>query len=239
MSLIKNSINFLGLQLNGIEDWSSPLEPIDQAQESRAADSTGWNTELGRATLVSWTTNLDDDLPRLALVAKKSPQLRTMQLQAFSETHPPAPYYPRRDYLVGPTIRDLICVKTLTVLDLDTCGTNLVSRQDGSDCHICPSIGALLTTLRRLPLRMRRICPEVLRPQTNDTALQLIEVVVNLSLSNESPMTTSAAHSVRCGSTDRGFAQLQTDIEDHARALIPSMTSPKVIRVLTHSLPQF
>ncbi|XDG04573.1 hypothetical protein ABKA04_004188 [Annulohypoxylon sp. FPYF3050] len=82
-----------------------------------------------------------------------------------------------------------------------------------------------------------RICPDVLRPQHHDTNLRSSEVLINLSLSTKSSMTTSAAHSTRCGSTGGGFLQLKADIEDQAKALAARMASPKTIRILTHSFP--
>ena len=83
---------------------------------------------------------------------------------------------------------------------------------------------------------MRSICPCVLRPQHHDTSLRLREVLINLSLSNESPVTPWTAHSVRCGSPGEGLLELEADIKDQAEALAARMVSPKPIRILTHSL---
>ncbi|KAI0003583.1 hypothetical protein F4779DRAFT_601457 [Xylariaceae sp. FL0662B] len=237
--LVKDNLAILDLELKGFEDWISIPEPQSYPQDADTLDASFWDGDLGRLVLADWTTVLDSDLAQLAVTVKKSPSLRMMRIRASSERHPLFPHLPRRDYLSLSTIGVLLSVENLTVLELDLCGTRLVPRQEhGDDFHICTSISALLTTLRRLRLRMRSICADVLRPQRDDTSLRLSEVLINLSLSNESPMTTSAAHSIRCGSTGGGFYQLKEDIEKQAEALATRMVSPKTIRILTHSLPQ-
>ncbi|EAT87603.1 hypothetical protein SNOG_05212 [Parastagonospora nodorum SN15] len=62
-------------------------------------------------------------------------------------------------------------------------------------------------------------------------------VLVNLSLSNESPLTTSAAHATCCGSSPLGFPQLKADMEKQAQVLVAQMAAPKIVRILTHALP--
>ncbi|KAK3063860.1 hypothetical protein LTS18_012179 [Coniosporium uncinatum] len=136
-------------------------------------------------------------------------------------------------------MRALLSAENLTVLELDLCGTRLTLQQDhGDDDHICGNIAALLPTLRRLSLPLRNICPDVLKCQPYAASLRLSEVLVNLSLSRESPLTTSAAHSTRCGSTGEGLLELEADIQDQAKALAAQMTSPKIVRILTHTLPK-
>ncbi|KAI1441524.1 hypothetical protein F5Y02DRAFT_294216 [Annulohypoxylon stygium] len=235
---IKGSLEILDLELKRFEDWSSIPEPLSNPQDANIWDIFIWGGDLGRVLLADWTTVLDNDLAQLAVTVKNSPRLRMIRIQASSERHPLLPHLPRRDYLSLSTVRALLSVENLTVLELDLCGTHLMPRQEhGDDFHVCTSIGALLTNLRRLRLRMRSICPDVLRPQHHDTDLRLSEVLINLSLSEKSPMTTAAAHSTRCGSTGGGFLQLKADIEDQAKALAARMASPKTIRILTHSFP--
>jgi hypothetical protein len=71
----------------------------------------------------------------------------------------------------------------------------------------------------------------------------LSEVVINLSLAeNIVPGVTAAAHLKRCGSSQDGggLPQLKADLCKQAEALAATqMASPKVVRILTHSLPQF
>ena len=237
--LVKDSLKTLVLELKGFEDWSSIPEPQSYPQDANSLDASSWVGDHGGALLAAWTTVLENDLAQLAIITKKSRKLRAIRLQASSESHPLLPHLPRRDYLSLSTIRVLLSVENLTVLELDLCGTLLIPRPEHrDDFHICTSIGALLSTLRRLRLRMRSICADVLRPQHHETNLRLSEVLINLSLSNESPTITSAVHSTRCGSTGEGFLKLKADIEDQAEALAAHMVSPKTFRILTHSLPQ-
>lgn len=237
--LLKDSVEILDLKLKGFEDWNSVQDSPSNSQSTNALHASSWDGDLGRSLLATWTTVLDNDLTQLAIIAKESRKLRIIRIQALSERHPLFPHLPRRDYLSLSTIRTLLSVKNLVVLELDLCGTSLVPRKEHrDDFHVCTTIGALLTTLRRLRLRMRSICADALRPQHRDAGLRLSEVLINLSLSNESPMITSAAHTTQCGSTGGGFLKLKADIEAQAEALATLMKSPKIIRILSHSLPR-
>jgi hypothetical protein len=144
------------------------------------------------------------------------------------------------DYLCLSTISAFLSASNLTSLELDLCGTRLIphqSQEHGEGFHVCTSIAALLTTLRHLRLRMRTTCAEVLKPRQHSTNLRLNEVLINLSLSNESPLTTSAAHATCCGSSPGAFLQLKADMEKQAQVLVTQMEAPKIVRILTHALP--
>lgn len=124
-------------------------------------------------------------------------------------------------------------------LDLDLSGTALLKplQEDRNSFHFCESIGALLTTLTRLRLRMRSLCAHVLKPKHHHNArVRLKEVIINLSLSFESQMATTKVHSGHCRSPGKGFYKLNTEMENQAKALVPQMASPKVFRILTHSV---
>lgn len=147
---------------------------------------------------------------------------------------------PLRDFPPLQTMHAFLSAANLSMLVLDLPGgcANL-SEQQSSDRHLCPAIGAVLGTLRTIHLRMRSICPIVLQPQQSNNNLLLRTVVINLSLNADLPGTTSAAHSTRCGSQAGGVLQLNADMQRQAEALATRMSSPKIVRILTHSLPQF
>lgn len=85
---------------------------------------------------------------------------------------------------------------------------------------------------------MQSICAGVLRLQHYDSRLRLREVIINLGLSNGSMMTTPETHSTQCSSTCVGFLKLKADTEEQGEALAAHMKSPKIIRILAHSIPQ-
>lgn len=240
LSLVKDSVETLDLDLKGSKDWDSiPLSQHDSRALNVLNVST-WNAAYGRTVRAAWTTELNKDLLYLATIIKQSPKLRILRIQATSELHPLLRLLERRDYLFLSTIRAFLSASNLTSLELDLCGTRLVSHQSqehGEGFHVCTGIAALLTTLRRLRLRMRSICADVLKPQQHSTNLRLNEMLINLSLFNESPLTTSAAHATCCGSSTWGFLQLKADMEKQAQVLAAHMAAPKIVRILTHALP--
>ncbi|KAH8690405.1 hypothetical protein GQ44DRAFT_720263 [Phaeosphaeriaceae sp. PMI808] len=239
LALVKDNVETLDLDLKGFEDWDSiPLQAVNVLNVST------WNGPHGRAVRTAWTTELNNHLLYLATIIKQSRKLRTLHIQATSELHPLPSLLERRDYLFLSTIRAFLSASNLTSLELDLCGTQLIhqSQECGKGFHICTSIAALLTTLRRLRLRMRSICADVLKPrhlkpQQYSANLRLNEILINLSLSNESPLTTSAAHATCCGSSLGGFLQLKADMENQAQVLVAQMVAPKIVRILTHTLP--
>jgi hypothetical protein len=240
LPLVKDSVETLDLDLKGFEDWDSiPLSRHDSRAVNVLNVST-WNGAHGRAVRASWTTELNNDLLYLATIIKQSRKLRILRIQATSELHPLLHLLERRDYLFLSTIRVFLSASNLTSLELDLCGTQLIphqSQEHSEGFHVCTSIAALLTTLRRLRLRMRSICANVLKTRQHSTNLRLNEMLINLSLSNKSPLTTSAAHATCCGSSTGGFLQLKADMEKQAQVLVAQMAAPTIVRILTHVLP--
>lgn len=240
LPLFKDSVETLDLDLKGFEDWDSiPLSRHD-SQAVNVPNVSTWDGAHGRAVRETWTTELNNDLLYLVTVIKKSGKLRILRIQATSELHPILRLLERRDYLFLSTIRAFLSASNLASLEPDLCGTRLIphqSKDHGEGFHICTSIAALLTTLRRLRLRMRSICADVLKPRQHSTNLRLNEMLINLSLSNESPLTTSAAHATCCGASPRGFLQLKADMEKQTQVLVAQVAAPKIVMILTHALP--
>ncbi|KAK4208227.1 hypothetical protein QBC37DRAFT_476111 [Rhypophila decipiens] len=183
---------------------------------------------------------LNNDLTKLATIVQQSPRLCNLRIRICScNSHEP-PNFPGC-YPQPATIQALLSVENLRLLVLDLSGCYLNSpSQQGDDHHLCPHINALLRTLRTLHVRMRSICPDVLKPRDSPNTLHLSEMVINLSLITNTDLATSAVHSKRCGSEGvGGFLQLKAEIEEQAKALATRMASPRKIRILSHALPQF
>lgn len=118
----------------------------------------------------------------------------------------------------------LSAAKRLAVLELDTS----VSLPD--DTHICPLIGSLLRSLRSLRLRMRYICPDVLRLVDDACSIPLKTLVVNLAAHN---MITCDSFNVR--RCDTGFgssSELVGEFLEHARSLATRMVDAEEITVV-------
>lgn len=239
LPLVKDSVETLDLDLKGFEDCGSILLSRHDSQAVNAQNVSTWDGAHGRAVRAAWTTELNEDLLYLATIIKQSRKLRILRMQATSELHPLLHFLEHRDYLFLSTIRAFLLASNLTSLNLDLCGTRLIpyqSQEHSEGSHFCTSIAALLTTLLRLRLRMRSICADVLKPRQHGTNLRLNDMLINLSLSNESPLTTSAAHATCCGSSPGEFLQLKADMEKQAQDLVAQMAAPKIVRILTHAL---
>jgi hypothetical protein len=228
-------VRSISLNLIGFDDWS--LLDLE----------TYWYPRL------PWEAKLKEDLDFFATMTQTSPKLRSIRIRATEEPCMSCPGPPRQDYLYLSTMRILLSANNLSNLDLDLCGTRLITSRNHQHVggleshidrgtHICPNIAAHLTNLRTLRLRMRNICPDVIKPQTGSTKLRLEKVLINLSLDDESPGGTSNSFARRCGSVPGPFVpgdflQLRADMEKHAQVLANQMAAPKIVRVLTHTFP--
>ena len=219
-SLLHNQLETLDLDLRGVRPYF---------QE--------WTLKAG---IVVDITRLFEDareaapknLEQLAMITQKSHRLHTLRMRVEGYG-----YQSSRYHLPLPTMQALLSVDNLRVLVLDLpSGLLNSSGQEENDTHICPAIGALLCTLQTLRLRMRSICPDVLRSRGPNDRLQLSEVVINLSLIEYLPRGRTASESKRCGSQSGGFLhQLRADLCEQAEALVAQMAFPEVVTILIPS----
>ncbi|KFG78215.1 hypothetical protein MANI_020491 [Metarhizium anisopliae] len=238
-SLLQGRLEILELDLSGYYAPFSTLYPENPASELDLLKDSGPNEAPREDTTETWIKDLGNDLTQLTIMAQRSHRLRTLRIRAWGYLSP-QPLDISDDYLPLAAMQALLSMENLCVLVLDSSVSILApSGEQGGSHHICPAIGTLLRTLRTLHVRMRSICPDVLKPQDPNESLHLSEVVVNLSLTTNLPGITSAAHSKRCGFQEGGLLQLKADIQEQAEALATKMASPKVVRILTHTLPQF
>ncbi|KAJ3518655.1 hypothetical protein NM208_g14438 [Fusarium decemcellulare] len=134
----------------------------------------------------------------------------------------------------------LLSIENLRVLFLDLNAGFLDSPSDLEvGGHICPAIGTLLHTLETLHLRMRRICPDVLKPREQNGKLRLSEVVIHLSLSLTFLGGMEVSESKRCGTKEVAFHRHKADIQEQAEILATRMASPKVVKIMTTSLSTY
>ncbi|USP80490.1 hypothetical protein yc1106_07764 [Curvularia clavata] len=222
----KNAVR-MELEFQGFEDWDS------FHASSYDLPEVSWHVTYGRVERLAWTPEFNNDLLRLAKTVKKSQKLRCLRIQAITELHENTLLEERRHYLFTWAIRPFLSKNALTTLDLDLVGTELVQGgKDGQEFHACVSIAALLTTLLRLRLRMRRICANVLNTGGPDKKLRLNEVIINLSLANESPLVSSFSHAKCCNTSSSGLPQLQHALEEQAGVLVTQMENPMMVRIL-------
>ncbi|KID82380.1 hypothetical protein MGU_10277 [Metarhizium guizhouense ARSEF 977] len=238
-SLLQGRLEILELDLSGHHASFSTLYPQNPTSEWDILKDSSPNEAPREDTTEIWIKDLGNDLAQLTIIAQKSHRLSTLRIRA-SGYPSPQPLDISDDYLPLPAMQALLSMENLCMLVLDSSVSILApSGEQGDSHHICPAIGTLLRTLRTLHVRMRTICPDVLKPQDPSENLHLSEVVINLSLTANLPGITSAAHSKQCGFQGGGLLQLKADIQEQAEALATKMASPKVIRILTHTLPQF
>ncbi|KAM0539917.1 hypothetical protein ACHAO7_011696, partial [Fusarium culmorum] len=181
----------------------------------------------------------DRDLEQLATIIQQAPKLHFLRIEAYGSRRSD-PLEGSEDLISLNSIQAVLAVNHLTFLAIDLPGGVLTSSGGREEaCHICPNIGALIHKLKYLRLRVRNICPDALRPRDSADGLRLNRLIVNLSLKMDLPGITSAAHSKRCGPPNEGgFLQLKEDMQEQAEKLGAKMASPKLIRILSHTLPQ-
>ncbi|KAI8629335.1 hypothetical protein F5Y19DRAFT_432287 [Xylariaceae sp. FL1651] len=192
-------------------------------------------------TIYERILQLNSSLATLATMLHRCPCLRDLKIKAG----PGDPQYlehnlGRRGYLLAKPLASLLSVHHLTSLELDTAGSYPLSDAGDSGTHLCCSIGSLLPSLRRLRCRMDIICDALLKPAIQDTPLNLEELIINLSLSELSDSVTSYRYPRRCGSASvESTLQLRATIESQATKLSRQLSSPRMVRIISHELPSF
>jgi hypothetical protein len=163
-------------------------------------------------------------------------KLSSIRLEARPEFDHAHPKLPNRSYLEDLAVASLLSNSlrhALTTLVLDTGGSAFVPRfQRVDDLHICPLIAAHLPNLRRLKLRMRKICPDVFTSGDCECFANLQSIVINLNLRGVDPNVT-ARHSQHCASGRTGW-DLHEDMVNAAKEAIPLMPKIKMLRVLCY-----
>jgi hypothetical protein len=134
-----------------------------------------------------------------------------------------------------PQYKDPCPRKNLAVLNIDLCSISLVPPSEGGE-HICHYIGSILATLIHLRLHMRIICVDALTPPKHAMNMRLTEVIVNLSLYDESLVPSPATHATPC--TGGGKLKLRNDMKERAKDFLHRMSSPMTVRVLTYTSPK-
>ncbi|KAI1354341.1 hypothetical protein F5Y01DRAFT_13945 [Xylaria sp. FL0043] len=223
---LRGSLEILDLELCGYHSYISTLrERNADIQESS-----------GHVSFETWRGILNNDLTQLANMAQQSPRLHTLRIRACQYVSA-ATHDRHIDDLSLSAIRTFLSVENLSVLVLDlSIHFPHTPGDQENDLHICPAIGALLRTLRTLHLRMRSICPEVLKLEHPGDSLRLSVVAINLS----QPATHSRPYempSLTCGYGAGRLLQLKADLREQAEALITRMAHPRIIRILSLSLP--
>ncbi|OAA63336.1 hypothetical protein SPI_03499 [Niveomyces insectorum RCEF 264] len=237
---LKNTLESLDLTLTGypgpaaaryLDAYPLSLELDDVQPPGASPDPPRYET---------WFRVLQHDLARLAAIARQARKLRALRIRACCHAALPVPASQMEDYLSRATLQSLLSMDHLHVLVLDTTvGLRASPGERDDHGHVCPAVAALLPSLGILHLRMCRICPDALAVQGPVRSLRLREVIVNLSLLDNRPGITSAAHARRCGPAGAGMLQLQADIHKQAEALADRMAAPKTVRIVSHSLPDF
>lgn len=134
----------------------------------------------------------------------------------------------------------LLSLGNLSVLVLDiNAGLYGPRGEPRENFHFCPAVAALLPTLQTLHIRLQFICPDILKIIDSYEALRLSTLVINTTLIFSRSGATSTSPSRRCLRGQGELLQLRSDLQEQAEALSHRMSSPKIVRLLTHKLPTF
>lgn len=205
------------------------LRGFDQWQEVSA------NSEVSVRDISKWTARLEENLGRLSTLLTGSTRLKVLAVQAMPELHNTGLSTSRRSYLSLGSVDKLLLADNVTSLDIDFGGTALSSRR-GSHLHLCEAINVRLPSLRRLRCRLCQICPEILSIDPDAHYDNLEEVIINLSLSEMTPVEAAYRYPARCNS-QRNFTHLLAALEERAALLAERMRTVKMVRLISHSLP--
>ena len=132
-------------------------------------------------------------------------------------------------------LSSLLLLGHLTDLEIDTSGAEL----ENTAGHLCKSLQRILTTLTRLVLRVRTICPQALTLPEGDVVLPLEELTINLSI-DRSPANGIMPFTRWCGENSDQHQnpwpwpheELGLALSQQASHLVKRMRKPRVVKIL-------
>ena len=174
-------------------------------------------------------------LDRLRLLLLKCSNLESFALQIGSHFHLDDSPGLRDDILSSSSpsqLLDSLWPSKITRLEIDTGGIDLHPETD----HLCPQLALQIPSLRYVRLRLRQICPDVLRlHETNNFGPSRIEeLIINLSLADLNQY--SIRLSSRCSGQNQGWALVE-DMIVAARAAVKETASLKVLKIVCYVYP--
>jgi hypothetical protein len=194
LPLFQGSLETLDLKMRDHRSWNA-ITRLLQGGNVRVLEPP-----TPPATIEAYLKVQEDQLVKLATIAKASRRLRNLRIRA--EGSPCIEGTANHlDHLQIPTMQAFLSTESLSVLFLDVSSSfSSRSGQLAGDRHVCPAIGAVLGKLRSLQIRMPWICRDVLKPPDPKQRLRLSRVVINLCLNCRVPEAALASHSQRCSS---------------------------------------
>jgi hypothetical protein len=150
-------------------------------------------------------------------------------------------YWPNREWRADPLQASYLSTSSLrpylhlalttqhvASLDLDLCGTDITDDDgDGRAVHFCWHVRPLLSRLRSLRLRLRRICHEALWP-LEDQPVTLGEISLNLYLGRVSDHNPKLNASWSCDSwSGGGVANPMDEMRGMMKPLFREMVEPR------------
>ena len=153
-------------------DWSSEQSADETPEESMTSQGTAISHSQGRRI----NTRLMDLFDQLA----NSPSLRSLSIEVRTDSE----YL--GDPMCPPTLAKMLrsLPPGLRLVHLDLCSSNPVA-YERDHLHICPILGNRLGDLECVRLRMRFICPEVIRHSAVRGHLQKLIIKLNQPLDSD------------------------------------------------------
>lgn len=178
---------------------------------------------------------LNEQLDILAEISHRCRKLHRLRIETDADGY----FGLSEDYLDRTMMCEILAIENLTYLDLNL-GTGVSPTYVGKNhLHLCASIAARLPTLLELRLRLRRMCPDALKPpatmETSEPTLHLHTIIIFVTSNNEQSVRDSNfEQSVRDCRTPATGELLWAPMQGGLEKLIPQMAKPKVVRLLSH-----
>ncbi|KAK5998447.1 hypothetical protein PT974_00826 [Cladobotryum mycophilum] len=229
---MRDHVRSVSIGFDGLDGWRlHPLRPGTPAATSAPA--------LSLYLVDEWTNELNSILAAFANILGQFKKLESLRLEARKERHGPLAKLWRRDYLMAAPMASFLSVRDLTCLEIDAVGTHVLDRSEGSSgIHLCSDVNAMLPTLRRLRIRMKDICTQVISIPEDSPPLPLEDLIINLSLIEPASPDTTFHYPKWCNPLPgSSFRQFKADMESRARELVPALKNPRIVRIVSHTVP--
>ena len=235
---IREYVSDVEIGLNGLDDWT-PIHAVVAAESGPHYRMTPELRSRVRNLMREWTAELSLNMYTLADFLRPIRRIKQLQIHAGWEFNLYCPQREaRRSYLHALPLANLLRMENLQAVVLDTSGTSILRRGSGTGPHFCHKLNGVLLALKSFRCRMCHICPHILTLPKDGTAVDIEELIINMSRSEESGFPHSYFYTKHCAATVRGrYPRLRDAMEEQAVKFRATMSKPRIFRILAHTYP--
>lgn len=238
---LRAEVQAVELEIEEFADWNKGLSKTNFGNQStaRTLRDAGWGARWGFWAKTHWAVALEKGISALAMFLRTCRALQTVRITAAGKYETWLLNVPRRGILGADTLAQMMDLKSITRLDLDSFSLSHVNSDMSdedlkrADSHSCRTVSRLLPQLRYLRLRTFFMCPAMLELSDGhpETFLKEVEIYTSIYLKDGEDEITVFARPCDAGDELEPFSKTRERIREQFEALAAKSPALRVARI--------